>query len=403
MRILTGVFLLAASFQLIVAAERVSISGKVVDAAGAPVENAAVLIYKAGVKTGYSTYCPTCYVDCGKHTVTGPDGGFTLKGLSPDLLFTLLVLHEGNSTATVNTVDPDKGAIDPVALKPRVPVEDMSRVIRGRVVDLQGNALRNAVVEQQGAIFASGGQQFGGPAWADTIAVSNEKGEFEIANDKPAAKLIISVSARGMASKLFTQPTGGERTTMTVAEGATVRGRLVYKGKPVANAQVGLMTHSRRAGTNFPETQIGTQEDGTFAITNVPAGRIWAAYPKMESVAGRGIAGSAVDLETKDNGETVNIGDIELAPAHKLSGKVVLTDGKPIPTGMRLGLGAGRATDSQMALLPVDGHFEFTGLGSDVYSLSPAVKGYELAEGFEQEVLVNRDRQVTVTLRPRSR
>ncbi len=68
------------------AAERTTISGKVLDAAGTPLKDATVLIYKAGVKTGYSTYCPTCYVDCGKHTVTGSDGGFKLDGLSPDLL-----------------------------------------------------------------------------------------------------------------------------------------------------------------------------------------------------------------------------------------------------------------------------------------------------------------------------
>ena len=56
--------------------EHASITGKVVDTTGAALENATVLIYKAGVKTGYSTYCPTCYVDCGKHATTTADGAF---------------------------------------------------------------------------------------------------------------------------------------------------------------------------------------------------------------------------------------------------------------------------------------------------------------------------------------
>jgi len=385
------------------AAERTTISGKVLDAAGTPLKDATVLIYKAGVKTGYSTYCPTCYVDCGKHTVTGSDGGFKLDGLSPDLLFTLLVLHDGETTATVDKVDPAKGPLEAVSLKPRATSDDPAKVLRGRVVNLQGNPLRNAVVEQQGVIFANGGQAYGDQGWTDSIGVSNEKGEFEIAYQRPAAKIIASVAARGMAPKLFTAPTGPDRKTMTVAEGATVRGRLVYKGKPVWNAEVGLMSHNRRSGTTYPEVRIGTQEDGSFAITNVPAGRIWTVYPKMESLGGRGLAGSPIDLETKDNGEIVNVADIELAPAYKLSGRVVLADGKPVIEGMRLVVSSTRAWDTQTIMLPLNGYFEFLGLGPGVYSLSPAVKGYELEDGFEQEVLMNQDREMVIQIRPRSR
>ncbi len=54
-------------------------------------------------------------------------------------------------------------------------------------------------------------------------------------------------------------------------------------------------------------------------------------------------------------------------------------------------------------MLPLNGYFEFVGLGPGVYSLSPAVKGYELEEGFEQEVLMNRDRQMVIQIRQRSR
>ncbi len=400
MRIL--IFLLCVALP-VVAAERATLRGKVLDATGAPVENATVLIYKAGVKTGYSTYCPTCYVDCGKRVSSGVDGEFVLSGLSPDLLFTLLVLHDGNKTATVDKADPAKGALAAVALKPSAPVDDVSRVLRGRVTDLQGKPLANAVVEQLGVFLPSGGQQYGSPAYADSIAVSNDKGEFEVANDKPATKMIISIAARGMAPKIFTDGTGADRKTMSVAEGATVRGRLLTDGKPVANAEVGLMSYSRRSGTTYPEVRIGTQEDGTFAITNVPAGRIWVAYPKMESLATSGVAGRAVTLETKDNGEDVNLGDIALAPAYRLSGKVLLSDGKPIPEGMRLSLSSALAWDSQTVMPGPDGWFEFKGLASGVYSLSPALNGYGLAEGFEQEVLVNRDRETILSLKPRTR
>jgi hypothetical protein len=386
------------------AAERTTITGKVTDTDGHPLDRATILVYKAGVKKGYSTFCPTCYVDCGKHAVTGADGTFTLNSLSPDLLFTLLVIHDGNSTATVNKVDPDKGPAEPVVLKARAPIEDTSRVVRGHVVDLRGNALRGAVVEQEGIMLRGPNgmmQAFGDRGWTDLVAVTNEQGDFEMAYEKPAEKFILSVSARAMAPKLFTEPTGAERKTMTVEQGATIRGRLMLNGKPVGNAEVGVITHSRRSGTGFAEIRIGTQEDGTFAITNIPAGRVWMVYPKMTSLAERGIGGAVVESETKDNGEEVNVGDIALAPAHNLSGKVVLTDGKPIPEGMHITISADRAFDSQTLVLSPDGQFKFTSLPSGVFGIGASVKGYESIEGWDREVLVKSDvNDLVISLRP---
>ena len=121
------------------------------------------------------------------------------------------------------------------------------------------------------------------------MAVTNDKGEFEMAYSQPAIEMILQASARGMAPKLFTESTGADRKTMTVSDGATVHGRLLYNGKPVANAELGLITHERRSGTMYSEVFIGAKQDGTFTITNVPAGRLWMLYPKMESLAARGI------------------------------------------------------------------------------------------------------------------
>jgi len=195
-----------------------------------------------------------------------------------------------------------------------------------------------------------------------------------------------------MAPKLFTEPTGADRKTMIVSEGSTVRGRLMYNGKPVGNAEVGLMTHLRRSGTVYSEVLIGTKEDGTFTITNVPAGRIWVAYPKMESLAARGIGGQAVPLETKDDGQEVDIGDIQLTPAYSLKGRIVLSDGKPIPPGMKVTVGADQAWDNQMAEIGADGRFEFHGLPPGVYSVHPSVRGYRAGnDGFGVEALVNRN------------
>lgn len=406
MCLIAGLVWGACSVNLALAEEKVTAVGKVTGADGKPVDHATVLVYSAHVKRGYGVYCPTCWVDCGKHAVTGADGSFAIPGLNPDLRFTLLVVKDGYIAAYVENVDPAKGPAQTASLAPRAPVADTSQVVRGRVVDAHGGPLRDAIVEEQGVTLH--GQyglmhSFGSRDWIDRMAATNEKGEFEMAYGKPAVAMTLIVAARGMAPKLVTEPTGADRKAITVTEGATIRGRLVQPdGKPAAGGEVGLSSHSRASGTSFPEISIGTKEDGTFAITNVPAGRIWYLYPKMESLSARGFAGGVMPCETRNEGEEVDVGDIHLLPGYTLRGKVALSDGKPIPPETRVTLTVDWGCDDQMTVLAPDGTFEFKGLAKGVYSLAAGVQGYSLAdERIGAEVLVDRDRKdIVIRMEP---
>jgi len=386
------------------AEERATATGKVADDGGRPVEHATVLVYEGHVKKGYGVYCPSCWADCGKRAVTDAEGNFTIPGLNPDLVFKLLVVKDGYSAAFVDKVDPAEGPALTASLKTRPAVEDTSQLVRGRVVDAHGNPVKDAVVEQNGLLMQGGGRRFGSSdGWIDPMAVSNEKGEFEIAYGKPAAGMILNVNARGMAPRLFTEPTGPDRKTLTVTEGATIRGRLVNPdGKPVGDAEVGVTSHSHISGTYISEVRIGTHPDGTFAITNIPAGRVWDVYPKMESLAARALAANPVYCETSDDGQEVNVGDIQLRPSYTLRGKVMLSDGKSIPPNMRMTLSRGGSGDDvQMTSLATDGKFEFTGLAPDVYVLGAGVRGYRPPEGETGEVLVDHDRKdVVIRIEP---
>jgi hypothetical protein len=194
-----------------------------------------------------------------------------------------------------------------------------------------------------------------------------------------------------MASKLFTLPTGLERKKMTVTDGATIRGRLVKDGQPIANAEIGLTTHSRMAGTTLPEMRVGTREDGTFAITNVPAGRIYYVYGRMDSLAARGVTTEPMECETKDDGQEVDLGDIPVKPAFTIHGKLRLSDGNRIPQDTHVYLSADRVQDVQNVIIGQDGTFEIKGLAKGVYDFGASVKGYRFAQGQTVEVLVNRD------------
>jgi len=379
--------------------ERATVSGKIVDLAGKPLENAIVIVHSAGVKKGYSIFCPTCYRDCGKRAVTDANGNYAISGLDPELVFTLVAVKDGYLAAYIWNVDPAAGPAQNAALKPRLSVKDASQIVRGRIVDAQGNAQRGAVVQPDMAVYQRPGGKFGFSApndWINELTVTNDNGEFELAYSTPVLEMTFRVMARGMAPMHFTASTGGERKTMVVVAGATIRGRLVYEGKPVPEAEVGLVPNDSSMGRWYPEVRIGTGEAGSFAITNVPPGRIWLLHPTMESLASRGIGADLVECETKFDSQEVNLGEIRLTRAYSLRGKVVLSDDKPIPPEMHVTIATSRFGDGQVTKLDSHGSFRFDGLPDGIYSVIPAVKGYRLPNDCaivcqSVEIIVNKD------------
>ena len=208
--------------------------------------------------------------------------------------------------------------------------------------------------------------------------------------------MTLMVRARGMAPKRFERlETGTERHTLALNRGASVRGRLVSHGKPVGRAEMGLVFRTRAANRFFPEIRIGTEPDGSFLFVNVAVPGEWYVYAKMDSVLRLG-ATDAVLCVTERDDETVNVGDVTFRQGHRLSGRVVLTDGKPIPDGMRISLSTARAWDDQTHDLRPDGRFEFGSLPTDTFSITPAVKGYRLSKknpnlAWSIEGLIDRD------------
>src|SRR5580658_4817678 len=112
---------LAAALSISLAADRVTLTGKVTDSSGKPLEDATVMIYHAGVKKGYSTFCPSCYADCGKRAVTDQAGSFIIPKLDPDLQFELLVVHDGYKPKFLGNVDPSLGPAETAAIVLRAP------------------------------------------------------------------------------------------------------------------------------------------------------------------------------------------------------------------------------------------------------------------------------------------
>lgn len=381
MRIALLTLVLAATTSL-AAPARPEMSGHVADPSGRAIPGATVYVYTAGVRTGTSTMCPSCWADCGKSVVTGDDGSFHIASVSPDLVFRLLVVAEGYEPAFVTRVDPLGGKGVEATLKARPAGEvDPARVLRGRVLDPEGRPVVGAVVSPFGCKTAAG-RWWGSVENVDPMSVTNARGEWSLLAKEPVLGVDVEVEARGLARGRFALlASGAETHDLRLARGATVTGRLVKDGKPVAGVRVGLVQTDRSTETFSGHSEIGTDADGRFTFANVaPAGTFYV-YGIMDDLRDRGATGTKTVRVPGEDGATVDAGDLAIGAGRVLAGRVTTSDGKPLPPNTRLQLSLDDAWDSQLATLNPDGTFRMTGLpDGQVVSLSIAVKGYRLAD-----------------------
>jgi hypothetical protein len=281
-------------------------------------------------------------------------------------------------------------------------------VVRGHIVDVDGHVIRDSLVTSVG-VEDEHGSIVGTIPGLDPLAVTDQNGNFELDYEKSAKRMLVTVEARSLALRFATLTTGSQRQLVKLEEGVTVRGRLVKDGRPVADAEIGLIGQKPGGfgpaltivGDPYPEVRVGTQPDGTFAISDIPTGVKWFVYAKMESVAKKGAAEPKAVLTTRPR-DMVDVGEISLHPGYRLGGRVILSDGKSFPDGMRVFLTSQRVWDSQTALLDMDGHFEFFGLSHGDYSISPSVRGYGLpGKQYKLRASIQHDvHDFTISLRP---
>jgi hypothetical protein len=375
--------LLCATSSFCFAAETGTLAGSIVDSNGNPVAHATVVVYYAGVKVGYSTYCPSCYRDCGKRVITDKNGAFSIQGLAPDLWFKLLAAHDGYIPTISGKFDPDKDTGVKIMLASRPAPSGNASIAKGRVTDSAGTPIQDVVVEPIGLI-AGQASTYGTISGLDPLAVTNAKGEFELSYLGASPAMLAKIEARGYAPRVAKLTTGAGRTTLVVSEGATIHGILTANGKPVGNAEVGLFTKDRGMygsaleiyGDPYDEQRVGTAPDGSFLISNVPEPVTWLLYGKMSSMP-KGEGTQPVEIRTSQEGQYLDKVHLAANPAHVVTGKVSLSDGHPMPEGMRLTLNADHIWDSQIVMLGKDGVFEIDNVPDGEFCIATSVRGYE--------------------------
>jgi len=288
------------------------------------------------------------------------------------------VVAKGFEPAFFKKVDPLKGPLE-AGLKPRAaPTMPPSQIILGRVLDPAKKPLAHAVVSVETTSFGDATSS-SAPAGTDPLAVTDERGEFELRCPQKFDSMNLEVEARGFARRHFpeTRP-GPERRDLVVTPGAALIGRVLRNGKPVKTITIGVASVDRTMGNFTGDFVTGTGEDGRFTFPNLPPGREYAAYGLMDSLKGIGALPTRI-VRLGGDSSTNNLGDWELAAGFRLEGQVRLSDSNAIPAHTHLTIGGDAAWDSSSTELPADGHFSFTNVPAEALVVNTRIDGYRLS------------------------
>jgi hypothetical protein len=282
----------ALSLLLTFTATAADLRGVVRTASNEPLRNAHVYVYAAYPKTGISTICPNCYLDCGKREATDAKGRFVLKGLDDSLKFELLAVADGYDPQFLRNVTEATAA--EITLTPRDTADD-ARLITGVVLDPKGKPIAGAVVEPSGyrmpARELPNGKTtravgYGRIPGLELLSVTNEKGEFALKMPDAGGLLDVRVTARSYAPKIDRELAPKQNRTIQVAEGVLIAGRVMNGDKPLAAVPVKIVQRDRASANFLGFYEIGTDKDGRFAVPNLGTETEWAVFVPRSHVTG---------------------------------------------------------------------------------------------------------------------
>lgn len=365
------------------------------------VPGATVVVSAAWSRKGHDTVCPTCYEDVGKHVTTDAGGNFSIGGLDNQLLFDFVVLADGLMPRWITKLDTLQLGVPIEILTVPLPPADRAGTVLGRVVDARGQAVPHALVELVGLDFGGDHPTIGN--FPDGVAISDANGQFELRSEIARAlggalpeSLIVEVRAQRMAPALHKVPVGSSRQDLRVAEGAVVKGRVLAQGKLASKVDLVLLTMAQDADERYAPITVSTDKDGRFTFSHVPAGGEWSIDANSDSGLG---SLTALNLTTPADGESVDLGDVEVRKGSTLTGRVDLGDDKFLPPGVRVTI-KNNAGGIRNAVLDEEHKFEFRGLSGSWQLVPPEVPGYRMRGSAPEVSLQKNVKGLKITLEP---
>lgn len=356
------------------------LAGRVLSSNGKGIGRARVSIYTASVKKGYSQFCPSCYPDCAKASVSDAQGRFRIASLDPSLRFRVLVVADGYAPSFTDRVDPSEGPVK-ITLAPRpLRLADPTHLVRGVVLGLEGAPVSGALIEPFGMITPEGGEfSDANNLGIDPLAITDSKGQFEFYSQNSNKTYFATVKARGLATQITKDlVTGSQPKIVSLNSGVSITGRILRTGKPVSHVPVGLVQASRSCETFVGSSEIVTDTQGRFLLTNITPNTDYYVYGLM---GGKTAVTTVRRIHAGEDGTVLDAGDISASPLHRVMGQVVLTDGKPVPPMTRILINRQGAWDSETVMADAQGRFTVNTLPDETLDFCAAVRDYEFANG----------------------
>ncbi|BDI33605.1 hypothetical protein CCAX7_56560 [Capsulimonas corticalis] len=382
-----------------------ALTGRVTTSDGKPVAGADVIICYAFPKVGASTTCPGCYTDCKRAAKTNAGGEFQFPGVARTLVFDVMVARDGFVSKLVSRIDPSTPEKQ-IALvsQPTLPGED--HLFRGTVTDPAGRPVAGALVEPV-SITSPNENLVGEVPGMDRFAITNRRGEFLLASDQASAVLGVVVSAPALAPEAFSTLHEGTNEKLPLSLGAAIVGKLMRNGKPVANAALGLVQVDKEVERFLGPATATTDIHGAFQFSNVAPNQKYWIYGLMGHDGGAGSL-AIQQLSVGADGSIVDLKDLKLAESQTVHGRVLLSDGQPIPNGIQIAVYRNDAWDDIHIDIRPDGSFDLEDAPSESFNLTTGIPGYKihdakLNDGGVSAVTVTpetRKHEVVVTMDP---
>lgn len=353
-----------------------SLAGRVVDEDEKPIAGAVVVIDTGRPRRGPSLLCPSCYPECSKRVTTEADGTFKLDQLSDTTLFSLAAGASNYQAEVTSHYDPLKENDIEIVLK-RLSKEDGQLNIEGTVVDLDNQPLSNAKIEVRHA--RDGNRGYGGGDDITSLTLSDDAGKFRLVARKAFTEVQLRASLNGFApSEAVWLATKPDPLTIRIGSGATLLGRLVHDGKPLANVEVGIVQETRFLGNIVTPFEVITDDDGIFRFEHLPPKLDYAIYTTTNQQAKVVLPVSIVTVP--NDRQTADLGDVPTQKPRGLTITVKTDDGSDLPEHSYAMVGREKAWKSSKLSLPqVDSAtVMLNDVGSEAFQVWPYIPGYRV-------------------------
>jgi hypothetical protein len=391
---LIAVFLLAIAFlNPVYAIAPIDLTGRII----LPNKSAkaTILINYATLKSNFESSNSMRYPILPVHAQTDDQGNFTIGSLDPRWLYFGYALAPECKLKDLNPIDPAAGPLN-ISLEAADTNASQNQVIHGRVVDPRGRPVPGALIEIKGS--TRNGQGTWPAQGVDVYSVSDEAGNFIITGKTAFDAVDGTVAADGFAESDFEQwpsdaanqewaQTGSMPQGLfgyakplhqiTLVEGTALEGRLLKSGEPVTNAEIRLNRCDVGSSCWFWGPSLLTDDQGHFLFSHLPPNQNFSICGAWDLLASGG-AVPQTKVHLGDDDSTNNIGDINADPVCAVAGKILLSDGQPLPAKSFYYLQDDAMGSSLSSCFDKDGSFRFPAVPGDKVSIYLRIPGYGL-------------------------